>query len=195
MSRRLRPILVGGGGTPSDRKGPPVKRTLFVIATIVALLAGACSSTDEQFRESLLDDGFSEEQADCVLDGLDAAGIDPADLTDQALGNDLPPEEALEVTAACFFGSAFEDMAERIADGDDISFDLDTSGSSSSGVDDYGDDPAMDALFDACQAGDGAACDELYWSSPLGSRYEDFGNTCGGRFVDSPPLSCEDALG
>lgn len=44
----------------------------------------------------------------------------------------------------------------------------------------YGDDPALDALWDACAAGDMAACDSLYMDSPFGSEYEEFGDTCGG---------------
>lgn len=46
----------------------------------------------------------------------------------------------------------------------------------------YGDDPQLDALWDACEAGDGQACDDLYFQSPIGSEYERFGDTCGGRF-------------
>jgi hypothetical protein len=48
--------------------------------------------------------------------------------------------------------------------------------------DEYGDNPTLDRLWDACAAGDGAACDDLYFRSPFGSEYEDFGNTCGGRY-------------
>ena len=44
----------------------------------------------------------------------------------------------------------------------------------------YGDDPALDALWDACAAGDGQACDDLYNEAPIGSEYEEFGNTCAG---------------
>ena len=46
----------------------------------------------------------------------------------------------------------------------------------------------------APEAGDGAACDELYFSSPFGSAYESFGDTCGNRFED-PPFSCEAEMG
>lgn len=46
----------------------------------------------------------------------------------------------------------------------------------------YGDDPALDALWDACEAGDAQACDDLYLDSPLWSEYEEFGGSCGGRF-------------
>jgi hypothetical protein len=45
----------------------------------------------------------------------------------------------------------------------------------------YGDDPALDALWDSCEAGDMAACDDLFRESPVGSEYEDFGDTCGNR--------------
>lgn len=46
---------------------------------------------------------------------------------------------------------------------------------------DYGDDPVLDALWDACDAGDLTRCDDLYWSTPIDSAYERFGATCGGR--------------
>src|SRR5690625_2775583 len=54
----------------------------------------------------------------------------------------------------------------------------------------YGDDPELDRLYDACAAGDGWSCDELYWQSPINSEYEEFGDTCGFRF---PPqeVYCE----
>jgi hypothetical protein len=45
----------------------------------------------------------------------------------------------------------------------------------------YGSDEELDALWDACDAGDGQACDDLFFESPPFSEYEDFGNTCGGR--------------
>jgi len=57
------------------------------------------------------------------------------------------------------------------------------------GANTYGDDAELDALWDACAGGDGQACDDLYWGSPLGSEYEDFGNTCGGR-VPEGTSSC-----
>jgi len=54
----------------------------------------------------------------------------------------------------------------------------------------YGDDPELDALWDACEAGDDVACDDLYWESPLGSEYESFaqenGGGSGGLFGSDP---------
>src|SRR5690606_4400453 len=69
----------------------------------------------------------------------------------------------------------------------------DIPGSSTSTGDSYGDDPALDALWDACEAGDGQACDDLYMDSPLGSEYEEFADTCGHR-TDGGTY-CVDELG
>lgn len=49
------------------------------------------------------------------------------------------------------------------------------------GASSYGDDPELDALWDACAARDAAACDQLYSDSPFLSEYEEFGETCGFR--------------
>jgi hypothetical protein len=40
----------------------------------------------------------------------------------------------------------------------------------------------LDVLVDDCYYGDPYACDVLYWISPIGSDYEAYGATCGGRF-------------
>jgi hypothetical protein len=48
-----------------------------------------------------------------------------------------------------------------------------------------GDDPALDALAQNCFDGDMQACDDLYLQSDFDSDYEDYGNTCGGRFPDN----------
>jgi hypothetical protein len=58
-------------------------------------------------------------------------------------------------------------------------------------VDDYGDDPALDALWDRCAAADWNACDQLYLVSPIGSAYEWYGYTCGG--TTSGGVACEQA--
>ena len=55
----------------------------------------------------------------------------------------------------------------------------------------YGDDPALDALWDGCEAGDMAACDTLFMDSPIDSEYESFGDTCGGRQEAGTDLWCE----
>jgi len=45
----------------------------------------------------------------------------------------------------------------------------------------YGTDADLDTLWDACDAGDGAACDDLYWQAPIGSGFEQFATTFGLR--------------
>lgn len=51
-------------------------------------------------------------------------------------------------------------------------------------VDDYGDDPELDVLWDGCEAGDLLDCDDLYFQSPIDSGYEAYGATCGNREDD-----------
>ncbi|MEX1043660.1 MAG: hypothetical protein WD020_03390 [Acidimicrobiia bacterium] len=43
----------------------------------------------------------------------------------------------------------------------------------------YGDDPAFDALWNSCSLGDPAACDDLFFQTPINSAYESFGRICG----------------
>lgn len=44
-----------------------------------------------------------------------------------------------------------------------------------------GEDPELDRLWQACEGGEGRACDRLYYDAPFDTRYEQFGNTCGDR--------------
>lgn len=44
---------------------------------------------------------------------------------------------------------------------------------------DYGDDPDLDMLYEACEVGDMQSCDDLYAISPAGSNYEVYGSWCG----------------
>jgi hypothetical protein len=54
-----------------------------------------------------------------------------------------------------------------------------------------GDDPELDVLVEGCFAADWTACDTLYFDSDVGTEYESYGETCGGR---NEPVSggCED---
>ncbi|WP_152188715.1 hypothetical protein [Georgenia satyanarayanai] len=54
----------------------------------------------------------------------------------------------------------------------------------------YGEDAELDRLWDACAAGDALACDDLYLESPVGSEYEEYGDTCGDRFPPGELLWC-----
>ncbi|MEO0492530.1 MAG: hypothetical protein AAF081_03850 [Actinomycetota bacterium] len=151
-------------------------RRFFLALAAIALLASACSSTDEQFRDSLIDGGFTDEQADCAMEKLDEIGIDPESITDEALGDADPPIEAVEAVASCLLGDL------------DVDLNLDTDGDGTLI------DAQLDEWYAQCEAGDGAACDNLYFQSPIGSEYEAFGNTCGNRIPEGA-LSCADELG
>lgn len=52
-----------------------------------------------------------------------------------------------------------------------------------------GDDPQLDLLYAACQRGSGSSCDRLFDEAPVGSEYEEFASTCGGRTRE---LRCAD---
>ena len=52
-------------------------------------------------------------------------------------------------------------------------------------VDPSEEDPEFAALADGCFDGDYAQCDQLYQDTPVGSTYETYGATCGGRLVDT----------
>ena len=159
-----------------------MKRITMVMVAALALVASACGGaiTEDEFRSQLVDQGMSTDEANCIIEGLTEAGIELDDMTDQALGDDDPPPEAIDISVACLLGGMSDDDAN-----------LDTI---MSDADNYGDDPTLDAMWDACEAGDGAACDDLYFSSPFGSAYESFGDTCGNRF-EEPPFSCEAEMG
>ena len=78
------------------------------------------------------------------------------------------------------FGSAYEEFGSTCGGTTDGSSFCDAASGIQEG-NTYGDNPMLDSLWDACAAGDDQACDDLFDTSPLGSEYEDFGNTCGGR--------------
>lgn len=55
-----------------------------------------------------------------------------------------------------------------------------------------GPDPTLDAYADDCFAGDLQSCDDLYFSAPPLSDYEEYGMTCGGRMKPYTAVSCTD---
>lgn len=65
---------------------------------------------------------------------------------------------------------------------------------------DLGDDSDLDDLVDECEGGDLGACDDLFAQSEVGSTYESYGRTCGGRLpaasrTDIAGGLCEDRYG
>jgi hypothetical protein len=60
---------------------------------------------------------------------------------------------------------------------------------------DYGSNERFDQLWDRCADEDWAACDELFNDSPIGSEYEDFGDTCGNRQAGGTGVYCVESFG
>ncbi len=63
-------------------------------------------------------------------------------------------------------------------------------GSSPEDVAEFGTDGTLDQLAIACGAGDLEACDDLYLQTPVGSGYEAYGATCGGRATGAVNGDC-----
>jgi hypothetical protein len=150
------------------------------------VLAAIFSCSAELFEGGLFgdDSGFST---------ADTYGDDPeldALWDDCAAGDDMACDD-LWLTAP--FGSDYESFGstcgERESSGQFGNCSLDDS--MIGDADTYGDDPALDALWDGCAAGDYAACDTLWWQSPIGSDYESFGSTCGERESSGQFGNCE----
>ncbi|MEM9609283.1 MAG: hypothetical protein AAGA99_17800 [Actinomycetota bacterium] len=137
----------------------------------------------------------AETFGNCADAGREAAmsyGDDPVldELYDSCRLGDLINCDELYFVSA--IGSEYEAFGSSCGGTTEPTFGNCASGDSD--ANDYGDDPGLDALWDACEGGDGVACDDLYFTSPIGSVYEEFGSTCGGRF-EPFEVFCEDELG
>ncbi len=195
---------LGPDGSGGSKRGLVIGGAILaaVVLAVVAFMALGGDDDDDasevraelaaQFRGS---SDLSDEQADCVADHVvDEIGADrfedvdfdadepPADLADDLFAAATGSLEACDIDPADFAGTGDDDKPVD-DDGDEPSGD----------VDDYGDDPELDALYDECEAGDYEACDDLYNQSPSGSAYEDFGDTCGDR--NEPSGYCVDVYG
>ena len=131
---------------------------------------------------------LSETQARCfaeeffAIEGLDLAEfIAAGDSGDFAAIEDmLLTDTDLMMSMFAIFDTCDIDMTALDGGGFDGTSDADT----------YGDDPELDLLWDACETGDGDACDDLYLQTPIGSEYEEFGYTCGRRFSSGEGFPC-----
>lgn len=152
---------------------------LFVLA--------ACSDSAEpepisagELIELHVEDGVDEDVATCAIsilvDDTDPEVLRPDD-------ERSPVQELLmeETFTACGLANGLLDEADD--EPGELAF--------SNEPQTYGDDVGLDALWDRCAQGDGAACDELWLISPVGSVYEQFGVTCGERL---DVLNCTEEL-
>lgn len=116
--------------------------------------------------------GVSPSESDCLAEGLVAdetardTFCDMLSYYEPVVEGDEPPEALVDLFDNC--GLDVEDFMSTVLAGDA-----------------YGDNPELDALWDACATGDGESCDNLFFSSMIDSDYETFGATCGDRFEDA----------
>lgn len=158
-------------------------------AALALVVASGCSSAPEFDREAAVVrvvDGsggvIDRAQAECFVDRV-AEEVGTAPL---AAGAEPQPEQVRQVTAIKLdcFGVDKIGATTSVSTGPTTTVD---------GVIPqpmaYGDDAALDALWDQCQAGSGLACDQLFDGAPLNSAYEEFAGTCGNRTQE---LRCAD---
>ena len=166
----------GGGGnkTPLIIGGVVL---LVLLAIGAFLVLGGDDEVDQgELAAAFRDQGMPEEQAECFAGELSGVFTESR-IRELDGGAEPTAEESMAMLAAvgeCGLGG-FEGGDIGMEEGDS-----------------YGDNPTLDALWDACEDGDGDACDDLYFQSPVGSEYEEFGDTCGGRRDGGSLCSGED---
>jgi hypothetical protein len=158
-----------------ERRGTQRRAALVGALAVGVLVSAACSGDDRPDPAAAAerlsaDKGWTAKEARCAVNRL----VD--ELGDAAIE---PPAPVAGVDPELLAGIAVDcvDPARLVASGLDTTSLTVAPGEPAV----YGDDPALDALWDACAFGDGVACDDLFHSAPLGSDYEQFGNSCGGR--------------
>jgi len=197
------PYVATGPVGPSDggsKKGLLIGGGILaavVIAVIAFLTLGG--DDDKDLRTELATairsgSDLSEEEAACAADFyVDVIGEDEFDGVDFD-AEDPPPEIALAfvenreaaIERCDLDPDAFGGTGANGTDGTDSTDD----GAEPAGGEEgsYGSDPELDELYDQCEGGDFEACDDLFFDSPTGSEYEDFGDTCGER--NEPSGTC-----
>lgn len=110
-------------------------------------------------------------------------------LWDECAAADFDSCDAL--FAAAPFGSEYEHFGGSCANTRDGDFSRPCTFASSAEPFGYGDDLALDQLWDTCAAGDTVACDDLFFQTPIGSAYEAFGRVCSD--LTEVAYTCENA--
>lgn len=118
------------------------------------------------------------------------AALDTEDIED--------PEALFELLfGAAGLGTGGFGPAEELENGSDGRFDEVVPTGDPTAPEGLGDDPDYQPLAEACFAGDLAACDDLYVNSPIGSDYEAYAQSCGGRLAPQDAVNggCAERFG
>jgi hypothetical protein len=148
---------------------------------VLGVVAFACSSDrvdrDDAVAQVLAEAGgrIGQEQAECYVDRvLDEIG--PAPLRPDA---ELSPSQEARLTTIRVDCIGVANLGAGAPE--DTTVPTTSPGGVLPGPRARGDSAELDALWDACAAGWGQACDDLFAQAPLGSAYESFGASCGAR--------------
>lgn len=183
----------------SERSRPDVRIPVSVAALIVLVIAGAVvwitRDSAERDRDTYVDSvesgiaegieqmGLDDETASCVLASLRASGA--YDELDELSDDDLITLATISPTAPLSdYPPEFRPVADALVAGMVSCIDpadLGDLGTATGDPATLGADPDLDRLWRGCESDGAQDCDLLYLVSPVGSGYESFGATCGGR--------------
>ena len=178
-----------------------------------ACAAGELSSCDDLYYSSAFGSEYESfgstcGQTDAERFGSCASGLDTTP-TPEGYGDDVALDALWDACAAgelsscdtlffeAPFGSTYESYGSTCGETTTEQFGTCAgfSDTTAPSVEGYGDDAQLDALWDSCAAGDLASCDDLWFSSPIGSAYEAYAESCGGLSTEALWGSCEETLG
>ena len=140
---------------------------VLALVLVTAACGGSEITKDEFVDELVAQNLFTRDQAVCFVDRI-WDDIGPLDANKLASSDDFSAAEqaaVVEATLACLGVGDDSGPASGLSPDDPPP----------------GDDAELDALWVLCGDGDADACDELFFTSPAGSNYEDSGLSCGGR--------------
>jgi Septum formation len=142
-------------------------------------------------------DALSEEAAeDCLGDEFeDYVGVPYAETAIEVQPlfptEDSWSEGDRETVCILSIGEAVDESFE--GNGEDYPLGEDEATTDTTGGD--GEEQDFSALIEDCEGGDMAACDDLYYETPVGSEEERIGSTCGGRSEEELVGACEETFG
>ncbi|MDP7067931.1 MAG: hypothetical protein QF637_09945 [Acidimicrobiales bacterium] len=156
---------------------------VWIVLVTVSLAAASCSySTTSEGQATSLTKHLTEQERTCVQERLVSGWA--LQLSD--LEVDLSPDEEIAVDMAmelCRMNTDTPAVDPAISnDQPQVSDELlEAPAVFDSNDNPPGEDPLLDDYWTQCGSGDARACDNLFYSAPPGSAYEQFAFSCGGR--------------
>lgn len=172
---------------------PPASPVVLAVAGVLAVALGGCTSETPFDRGAAVakvvkqgNGAFTEEQAGCYVDRV-VADVGAGVLADGARPTPGQIDRLTTIRLDCAGATSIGRSL-----GSTLVGPVGTLPSGRSEPMHRGQDIRLDLLWDACERGDGVACDSLFDAAPIGSDYEEFGYTCGQRTRE---VSCAERYG